>query len=160
MLAGACNDFGEEREQPVSKEWQGERLGTAAAQEGIVAASAGFPGVQGVAQGVRGGLGVDPTDIGVDGFRRTAASQSDHGGAAGQGLDGDDPEVLLAGEEQGSAASVMISDHVVGLPAQEPNAWPGHCLQPCALGAFADDGQPTPGLGAGHDCLIDPLIRH
>src|SRR4051794_22401952 len=43
-----------------------------------------------------------------------AAAEGDDGGAAGLGLDGDDAEVLFAGEEQGPAAAEVVADHRVG----------------------------------------------
>ena len=55
---------------------------------------------------------------------------------------GHDSEILLAGEEQRTAAAVMVANDLVGLPAQEGHRRAGERLQPRPLGPRADHHQP------------------
>ena len=78
------------------------------------------------ARSVGGRVGIGPADAVVDRLGGPSSAQGDHRGLAGEGLDRDDPEILLAGEEQGPASPVVVADHLVGLPAEElgPRARP------------------------------------
>ena len=88
-------------------------------------------------------VGIGPADEVVNRLGRPPSAERDHGGLAGEGLDRHDPEVLLAGEEQGPAASVVVADHLVGLPAEEPDRRAGQPLETGSLGSLADDDQPA-----------------
>src|SRR5262249_50325981 len=56
-----------------------------------------------------------------DGLGRSAPAIGDHRRAAGIRFDGDDAEILLAGEQKRPAAAEMIAQNLVGLPTKEVN---------------------------------------
>ena len=126
----------------------------------VVRATLALPGRERHAQGVGRGFGIDPPDGIVHRLGRAAATERDHRSTARQRLDRHDAEVLLTGEEQGATASVVVADDVVGLPAQETDRRAGDRLQPCPLGAFADDRQPAARRRARGHRLVDPLVGH
>ena len=112
-------DLSQKLEDAAAEQRERERLGAAACQDGIVRMPLGFPGLDRGPERGNGRLVIEAPDRVVHRLRGASPSQGDHGGAAGQGLDRDDPEVFLTGEKQGPAAAIVIADDLVGLPAQE-----------------------------------------
>ena len=106
------------------------------------------------------GCAVGPADHGINSLGRSPLPQRDHRSAAGQGLDRNDAEVVLAGEKQRPAAAIVVADHLVGLPAEKPDGRPRHPLEMVSLRSFTDDDQRAAGERAGGHGVLDSLVGH
>src|SRR5271157_2290434 len=156
----AGGDLGQQVENPAAEEGQREALGAAASQDGIVRTALRFPRRDRRLESVHGRIGVQPADRAVHGLDGSAPSQSEHRRAARQGLNRHDPEIFLAGKQQCPAAAVVVANHFIGLPAQEPDGRTRHLLEPFPLGPRADDEQPAAEVRTCGNRLIDALVRN
>src|SRR5205823_3287396 len=78
-----------------------------------------------------------------DGFGYPAAAEGDDGGAAGLGLDRDDPEVFLGGEYERLRPLHVVAHDFARLVAQEGDVRAGFGANLLELGARADNDEPA-----------------
>src|SRR5262249_54745401 len=71
----------------------------------------------------------------------------------------DDAEILFAGKEQSLAATQMIADDLVRLPAEEMDVWSGLFAQTALVLAGADNHQRSIQASAGGNGQIEPFVR-
>ena len=95
-----------------------------------------------------------------DRLQGPARGQGDHRAPGGHGLEGDDAEVLAAGEEHGPALAVEARDLRVAAPAEELDGRSGEGAQAGLLGAGPHDQEPPPERRGRADGQIDALVRH